>query len=45
MEAHIDQKKVEILSRIQGISKLDKAGIGQEFFFKLLESMDMNNIS
>ena len=34
-----------IHSRIQGISKLDKAGLSQEFFFKLMENMDMNNIS
>lgn len=45
MSAHIEQKKEEILSRIQGISKLDKAGLSQEFFFKLLENMDSNNIS
>jgi len=45
MDAHIDEKRAEILNRIQGISKLDKAGLSQEFFFKLLENMDMNNIS
>lgn len=43
--AHIDEKRSDILSRIQGIAKLDDAGLSQEFFFKLLDNMDMHNIS
>jgi len=44
LKAHIEEKKEDILNRIQGISKLDKAGLSQEFFFKLLENMDANDI-
>jgi hypothetical protein len=45
LRAHIEEKKNDILNRIQGISKLDKAGLSQEFFFKLMDNMNMNNIS
>jgi len=45
LESQIENTEKNIHSRIQGISKLDKAGLSQEFFFKLMENMDMNNIS
>lgn len=45
LAAQIAHNEKDIHSRIQGISKLDKAGLSQEFFFKLMENMDMNNIS
>jgi hypothetical protein len=45
LAAQISNTEKDIHSRIQGISKLDKAGLSQEFFFKLMENMDMNNIS
>ena len=42
---HIDEKKSDIYRGIQGIAKLDEAGLSQEFFFKLLTNMDVNDIS
>lgn len=45
LATQIKNTEKDIHSRIQGISKLDKAGLSQEFFFKLMENMDMNNIS
>ena len=45
MIKHIDEKKSDIYSAIQGISKLDKAGLTTEFFLQLLENMDIHNIS
>jgi len=45
LAAQIQRTEKEIHSRIQGISKLDKAGLSQEFFFKLMENMDLKNIS
>lgn len=42
---HIDEKKADIYRGIQGIAKLDEAGLSQEFFFKLLDNMDLNDIS
>ena len=40
----IEQKQQEILQSIQQISKLDKVGLSQEFFFKLFDNMDANSI-
>jgi len=45
MIKHIDEKKSDIYSAIQGIAKLDKAGLTTEFFLQLLENMDIHNIS
>ena len=45
LEGYISETREDILRRIQGISKLDKAGISHEFFFKLMENMDFHNIS
>lgn len=45
LRAHIEEKRSDVLSRIQGISKLDKVGLSQEFFFKLMDNMNMNQIS
>jgi len=45
LEGYIGEKRTDTLTRIQGISKLDKAGMSQEFFFKLMDNMDLNNIS
>ena len=45
LEKYISEKREDALRRIQGISKLDKAGMSQEFFFKLMDNMDLNNIS
>ena len=41
MIKHIDEKKSDIYSAIQGIAKLDKAGLTTEFFLQLLENMDI----
>jgi len=43
LATHIEEQKDGILSRIQGISWKD--GLTPIFFFKLLELMDMNDIS
>ena len=45
LEGYIGEKRTDTLARIQGISKLDKAGMSQEFFFKLMDNMDLKNIS
>ena len=42
---HVEEKQADILDRIQGISKLDKVGLSQEFFFRLIDNMDENRIS
>ena len=36
----MEEKQQDILQRIQGISKVDQVGLSQEFFFKLIDSMD-----
>jgi len=36
MIKYIDAEKSDIYSLIQGISKLDEAGLSQEFFFQLV---------
>ena len=36
----MEEKQRDILQRIQGISKVDQVGLSQEFFFKLIDSMD-----
>ena len=36
----LEEKQQDILQRIQGISKVDQVGLSQEFFFKLIDSMD-----
>ena len=38
--SHVEEKQRDILQRIQGISKVDQVGLSQEFFFKLIDSMD-----
>lgn len=38
--SHVEEKQQDILQRIQGISKVDQVGLSQEFFFKLIDSMD-----
>ncbi len=45
LKSHIEEKQTDVLDRIQGISKLDDAGLSQEFFFKLMENMNMNHLS
>eukprot|EP00095_Tigriopus_kingsejongensis_P008642 maker-scaffold426_size175065-snap-gene-0.46 protein:Tk08642 transcript:maker-scaffold426_size175065-snap-gene-0.46-mRNA-1 annotation:"farnesyl pyrophosphate synthase" len=41
----LEQEKQDILQMIQQISKVDKAGLSQEFIFKLIDSMNVNHIA
>ena len=44
LQHNIDDCKNTILSRIQQISKIDAIGVTPDFFFRLMESMRMNDI-
>lgn len=46
LQSHIEEKQRDVVSRIQQISKVDdKTGVSQEFFFKLIDWMDVLDLA